>query len=384
MTLLWWLACTGEPPPPPPAPPGVLLITIDTWRADHFDAALTPQAWALGEQGLVFTDAWSPIGLTTPAHASLLTGLTPPHHGLRGNNHHGYALAATFTTVAEHFAAAGHGTGAFVSAWPAGPVGGLDQGWQVFSGVESGERPGVEAVLEARAWIARQTGPWLAWVHLYEPHGPYQPMPGILSAIGGSDTDRDRYRGEVHQADQILSPLLGDIRRAGASVVLTSDHGEVLDEERCGWQHERSAGPEVLRVPLVVAGPEVPRGQRTGRVGLMDVFPTLLRLGGLSDPGGHDGFDLLSDPPPDRTVWVGEAGLCDPACAEGCQPAGFAGKDRVVHGPSGRWLDRPGRSPQGDPALAAHLADWPRAADPTEAQHAEQGEALGYTDPGGP
>lgn len=382
MIGLWLatLACS-RPGPPPPPPPGVLLVTIDTWRADHFDSTSTPNAWTLGEQGLVFTDAWSPIGLTTPAHASLLTGLTPPHHGLRGNNHHGYSLAPEHTTVAEVAQAAGWATAAFVSAWPAGPEGGLDQGWQTFSGPESGERSGQVAVDEARTWIAGQTGPWLAWVHVYEPHGPYAPPPQDLAALDGADTDLDRYRAEVHAADRLLGPLLRDAVERGTGVVLTADHGEVLQEERCGWQHERSVAPGVLQVPLIVLAPHGPRGRRDARVGLMDLFPTLLHLAGLPDPGGHDGRDLLAAPTPSRTVWVGEAGLCDPGCADGCTPQGFAGKDRVVYGPDSRWLDRPGRSPAGDPDLAAHLADWPRALAPVEAGQAEQGAALGYTDP---
>ncbi|GEM_PF-1155993 len=371
------LACGS----PPVAPDGVLLVTIDTLRADHLDPVHTPETWALAEQGLRFEDAWSPIGLTTAAHASLLTGLTPPRHGLRGNNHHGYSLAAAHRTVAEVFQDAGWETGAFVSAWPAGPAGGLDQGWAVFSGPAEGERGGGVAVTEARAWIGERRGPWLAWVHVYEPHGPYTPPAADLAAVGGSDTDRDRYGGEVHAADRLLGPLYRDARRSGAGILVTSDHGEILDEERCGWQHERSVGPGVLRVPLIVAGPKVPVGTRDERVGLMDLFPTLLRLGGLPDPGGHDGRDLLATPTPDRGVWVGEAGLCDPACAQGCSPAGFAGKDRIVHGPTSTWLDRPGRSPRGDPALASHLAAWPRAAAPQGDAHSEQGQALGYTDP---
>ena len=117
------------------------------------------------------------------------------------------------------------------------------------------------------------------------------------------------------------------------------------------------------------------------RVGLMDLFPTLLSLGAVPDPGGHDGQDLLARPTPDREVWVGESGLCDPECARGCKPAGFAGKDRVVHGPRSSWLDRPGTSPRGDPALASHLVGWTRAKDPEGETHTPQVEALGYTDP---
>jgi arylsulfatase A-like enzyme len=335
----------------------------------------------LAENGLRFTQAWSPIGLTTAAHASLLTGLTPPHHGLRGNNHHGYRLASEKRTVAEVFHGAGWATAAFVSAWPAGPEGGMDQGFETFSGPESGERPGELAVAEARAWMAARTAPWFLWVHVYEPHGPYVPSRADLRAVSAPDTDRGRYAGEVHHADRVLGPLLSDAVRANASVIVTADHGEVLDEERCGWQHERSASPEVLRIPLVIVHPGGPTGTRDQTVGLMDLFPTLLALAGLSDPGGHDGRDLLSVPIPNRPVWVGESGLCDPECSQGCRPTGFAGKDRVVYSAGTSWLDRPGRSPQGNAKLAVHLGDWPRASTPPGTPDELKGQALGYTDP---
>ncbi len=370
-------ACSGRSP----GPPGVLLVTVDTWRADHLTATHSPNAWRLGHSGLRFEDAWSPIGLTTAAHASLFTGRQPPATGVRGNNHHGYELAGSFTTVAESFAAAGWSTAAFVSGWPAGPAGGLEQGWERFSGPLAGEREGTTAVAEAVSWIGARRQRWLAWVHLYEPHGPYAPPAEDLQAVDGQDTDRDRYGGEVHAADRYLAPLLEAARGAGASIVLTSDHGEVLDEERCGWQHERSATPEVLRIPLVIAGPDIEPATRSERVGLVDLYPTLHGLAGLTPPAGHDGQDLLSAPHEGRAVWVGEAGLCDPECAAGCRPAGFAGKDVVVYAGDRSCRDRRGTPGTGDASLAPHLEGWRPVQLPTTSEDAARTEALGYTEP---
>ncbi|MCB9765548.1 MAG: sulfatase [Alphaproteobacteria bacterium] len=374
LLLALLLACTR-----PLASPGVLVVTIDTWRADHLTRSISPHAWRLAQRGTRFTDAWSPIGLTTAAHASLFTGLLPPRHGLRGNNHHGYTLEPQFTTLAERFQAAGWDTGAFVSAWPAGPAGGLDQGFETFSGPSAGERPTAETLAEATAWLEARRRPWFAWVHAYDPHGPYTPPDRDWREVGGGDDDKARYAGEVYAADRMLGPLIERAYESGATVLLTADHGEVHDEERCGWQHERSSSEVVLRVPMVLLGPDVPEQVIDARVGLIDAFPTLLRLAGVEDLGGHQGQDLLG--PPQRAVWMGESGLCDPACAAGCAPPGFLGKDRVVFGPRSVLVDRPGVGHEGDPTLAPHLERYaPPRRDP-EGGDAERTRALGYTDP---
>ena len=359
LALFLALGCTRDP-----GPAGVLLVTIDTWRADHMRHA----SHIAELPGVTFTNAWSPIGLTTPAHASLLTGRAPPEHGLRANNHHGYALPDSEVTVAERFRDAGYATAAFVSAWPAGPDGGMDQGFQRFSGPPSGERPTQQAVDEATAWLAEQGGDWFLWVHAYDPHGPYEPLDGTTG------DDRTRYAAEVAQADRILAPLIDDAVERGSVVLVTSDHGEVLDEEKCGVQHERSSHECVLRVPMMLVAPGLERGTSDRLVGLMDVAPELLHRAGLEDHRR----DLFSV---EREVWVGESGVCDPECSPGCAPEGVLGKDRVVHGPTSAYTDRAGRAPFGDAALAPHLADWPRPQAPTGATSVEQATALGYMEP---
>jgi arylsulfatase A-like enzyme len=302
-----------------------------------------------------------------------MTGTLPPAHGVRANNHHGFVLDPEAVTLAERFQEAGFATGAFVSAWPAGPEGGLDQGFETFSGPDSGERPTQETLAEARSWLEQQDGPWLLWVHAYDPHGPYAPSERDLRAVGGGTSDSERYRGEVHQADRLLGPLAREALARDGTVVWTSDHGEVLDEERCGVQHERSSHEVVLRVPLVAAGRGITPGVVDGRVGLSEVSPTLARAWGVADerPGLFES---------DRPVWVGESGLCDPECASGCSPRGVLGKDRVVHGPDSKLIHRPGTGWLGDRALEPYLEGYAAPTIDPQDRHTEKVRALGYQD----
>lgn len=380
MLLLFLLACFD--PRGGPQAPGVLLVTVDTWRADHLNATTSPNAWALAQRGRRFANAWSPIGLTTAAHATILTGLRPPDHGLRGNNHHGYRLGPEPPTLPERFAAAGWDTAAFVSSWPALGDSGLGRGFAVADGPPAGERPSADTLAAAQAWLAERPGPWMLWVHLNDPHGPYTPAPEDLAAVGGGQDDAARYAGEVHQADRLLGPLLAEAEARGAWVLLTADHGEVLTEERCGWQHERSSSPVVLRVPLVLAGPGLDPGvEQELQAGLTDVFPTLLALAGLPDPGGHAGLDLRTARVEDRAAWVAESGLCDPECAAGCAPTGFLGKDRVVFGRDGGvYRARPGAPPTGDPTLAEALSGYPAPAAEPAGGDGERVRGLGYVE----
>ena len=342
--------------------PRVALLTIDTWRADHFSAEHTPNLWALAEQGQRFTNAWSPIGLTSPAHATMFTGVPPWEHGMEANNHHGYRLPADAQTVAEDYQAQGWYTAAWVSAWPAGPAGGLDQGFDAFSGVEAGERAGEETVAQALAeWVPADQAAFL-WIHLYGPRGPYR---------GDGATDAERYAEEVRRADALLKPVLDRLVAEKARIVVASDHGEVLLEERCGRQHERSTHAVVLRVPLFVWAPDRPPSIEDRLVGLTEVKALLqgASVGSL----------------PERTAWVAESGLCEAGCAPGCRPEGVLGRDRVVIDPAGRWVRRPGRGTfiEGEPE-AAHksmLDAIPPVRPPGEAPDAASLEALGYQAP---
>ena len=147
----------------------VALITIDTWRFDHLSQDFTPNLWALSQMGERYEKAYAPVGLTSPSHATMLTGLMPWEHGMRANNHHGFTLSNDVHLVQDDFER--WDKAAFVSAWPAGPNGGLGRGWDQFSGPDSGERRGSIAVSQAMEWL-NNSGNSFLWVHLYEPHGP--------------------------------------------------------------------------------------------------------------------------------------------------------------------------------------------------------------------
>ena len=333
----------------------VALITVDTWGADHVGPEHTPEIWRIAAEGERYTSAWSPMGLTTPSHATMLTGQAPWVHGVEANNHHGYTLGATPQTLPEQYPDWAHG--AFVSAYPAGPEGGMRRGWDVFDGPDVGERPGSETVRRAMEWIPKDR-PALLWVHVYEPHGPY---------VGTGATERERYGEEVLRADRAVAPLLKALKARGATIVITSDHGEVLDEERCSYQHERSISEHVLRVPLIRWAPGISAREISGRVGLMDV-PALLA-----------GQEIQP-----RPFWLAESGMCEPDCAPGCAPTGLTGRDRVALDGGGRMVDRPGfgRFTVGtpEPTLAAHLDSIPALKQP-DGPGSDAAEALGYIDP---
>ena len=362
--MFFVLAMLGCSEPQPNWPETVALITIDTWRRDHFSARHTPGLWALAAEGERYDNAWSPIGLTSPAHATMLTGLQPWEHGMEANNHHGYRLAEALETWPER-APEGTRTGAFVSAFPAGPDGGLGQGFERFDGPETGERRGEVAVERALEWLPDDQPAWL-WVHVYEPHGPYE---------GEGTDDVARYAEEVRRADALLAPLVEHLKERGARIVVAADHGEVLLEERCGRQHERSTSDHVLRVPLFRWEPGLPTATRTERVGL-DIVPSLLA-------GTAWGTPPLSA----RAAIEAESGLCEAGCAPGCAPPGVLGRDRVVIDDGGRWVQRPGRGVfvEGRPASThrALLDAIPAVAAPGVVVNTAELQALGYTAPDG-
>lgn len=349
------MGCSGWSSPP--GPPLVALVTIDTWRLDHFSPELTPGLWALSEEGERFDNAWTPIGLTSPAHATMLTGLAPGQHGMEANNHHGYTLPEAVARVHLDERWATWPKGAFVSAYPAGPEGGLGVGFDVFDGPEAGERPGQETVQAALAWLPTDRSAWI-WVHVYEPHGPYK---------GTGATDPERYAEEVRSVDVLLQPLLDRLVDRGSTIVVAADHGEVLLEERCGRQHERSTSDHVLRVPLFRWTPDRPGVQTSEMVGLEDV-PALLR----------------GERPTVDAVRFAESGICEPGCSPGCTPKGVRGRDRVaITGDGGRALMRGGRVqvrgavPE---AVVEALRTMPPVAEPGT-PHQESLEKLGYSEP---
>ena len=296
-------AACGSPaaPPAPAATPviaqSVVLITIDTLRADHVGAygasnARTATLDALARGGARFEHAWATAPITLPSHASMLTGRYPPAHGAR---HNGLAMNATVPTLATQLKAAGFATAAFVSAFPLDKRFGLAAGFDVYddvlprgaNGRPLNERSGADTVSRAIVWLQAQPGERVfLWVHLFEPHAPYGP-PGAAGAAAA------RYDDDIAIADREAGRLiaaLGD-RLPRTLIVAAADHGEAFGEHgEVG--HSVLVYDTTLRVPLLMRGPGVPPGVVVaGDVSLVDVVPTVAALTGVPAVPG-DGQSL--------------------------------------------------------------------------------------------
>jgi arylsulfatase A-like enzyme len=292
LVLVAAFAACARAASPPDRPRSVLLVTIDTLRADRLgcygDAqARTPHADALARAGVLFEAAYTPAPLTLPAHATMMTGLAPPAHGVRGNG--AFALGPAPGTLAEALRARGLRTAAFVGGFPLAARFGLARGFEHYDdavektpGVhfEFAERRADAVVAAARAWLSATPGPVFTWVHLFDPHAPYDPPP----AFARPD---DPYRGEVAAADAAVGALLQawDARPEPSVVALTADHGEAFGEHG-EESHGLFVYDTTLRVPLVIRAAGLPAGRRiTGAVGLMDLAATLADFAGGTGPG---------------------------------------------------------------------------------------------------
>ena len=291
--------------------PNVLLVTIDTLRADHvgsygYQAASTPTIDALAARGVRFETSVAHTPLTGPSHASILTGHTPLGHGFRNNS--GYVLAPQVKTAAEEFRQAGYRTAAFVSGFPLDRRFGFDRGFEMYDdrlprGNDRRRTPYVERFADATTdaalrWLPTlrpATGPspapWFLWVHYYDPHAPYEPPADLAERFRASP-----YDGEVAFVDRQLARLLQAIDAGGESartiVLVTADHGESLGEHGEGT-HGIFIYDATLRVPWVMAGPRVPAGRVSRTVARsIDVLPTLADYAGLPARSDVDGRSL--------------------------------------------------------------------------------------------
>lgn len=284
----------------------VLLITVDTLRADSVGAygnarAQTPWMDRLAAAGVRFERAYAHNVVTLPSHANILSGLTPPRHGIRDNG--GFRFPADRDTLATLLARAGYRAGAFVSAFPLDSRFGLARGFDVyddrFSNVDTHtafvmeERRGGDTVALARRWMAQEANrPFFCWVHVYEPHFPYAPPEPFASRFAGAP-----YQGEVAATDAALGSLLQPLLEAGSGdrtiVVLTADHGESLGEHG-EMTHGIFAYEATLRVPLIVHAPRLwPPRVVADTVRHVDLLPTILDALALPVPAELAGRSLL-------------------------------------------------------------------------------------------
>lgn len=323
----------------------LLLLTLDTTNPGALDVygkdrGVTPHLAELARSAQIFDAARTVAPLTLPSHASMLTGLVPPRHGVRDNGLG--ALPDAAETLAESAASSGRRTGAFVSAAVIDAAYGTAQGFQDFSGPSGRssragsymvERSASETVAGALEWLDASDEPFFLWVHLFDPHVPYEAAPEFVSAAGGN-----LYLAEVASMDSAIGMLLEALPPANdCAVIAVADHGESLG--RHGEPtHSLLVHDATMHVPFVVRWPD---GRAAGTrsmapVSVCDVYPTALGLLGLPDHGDHEGVDLVQPPPPSRLVYFESyAGYIGFGLAPLAGVADARGK--WIGGPDARW-----------------------------------------------
>ncbi len=281
------------------AKPSVILITIDTLRADHVgcygaQTVKTPTLDALAHDGVVFERAISQVPLTWPSHAVILTGTYPFQNGVQDFT--GQPLAQQFRSVAQAFKQAGYATGAVVSAFVLDRSWGLARGFDFYDDAFSAEtfqqkdiglvdRRAGESVAHAIAWLKKTPRrPFFLWLHLYDPHSPYDPPEPYRSEYSSH-----LYDGEIAYADHELGNLMAWLRQNhlydSSLIVALSDHGESLGEHGED-EHGFFLYNATVRVPLIVkppAGSGIPSARRPEPVETVAVAPTLLQLARMED-----------------------------------------------------------------------------------------------------
>jgi arylsulfatase A-like enzyme/Tfp pilus assembly protein PilF len=403
--------------------PSVLLITLDTTRADKLGCygatdAETPNMDRLASEGVLMEQAISVVPITLPSHVSILTGQYPPRHGVRLNG--AYKLPAEGTTLAERFRAEGYSTGAVVAAYVLSATFGIDQGFDHFKEPEFDRSVALGgSVLAHREIIESDAGevtdkalallnggelpePFFLWVHYYDPHGEYTPP----EPFAGRFEDR-LYEGEIAYLDQELGRLLDGLgdRYDRTLTALTADHGESLGEHGENT-HALFVYDATMHVPMMLRWPgKIEAGLRSGRVAsLVDLAPTMLELLDLPAFEGIDGESfapvLRGEPMEPR----------DPVYSESEMPLrsyGWAGlyalrdhRRKFIRAPELEYYDLeadPGETNNvafnflGDVGLWAQKLDaleqtWPAAVDdaarPADQETLEKLAALGYVSGG--
>jgi choline-sulfatase len=282
----------------PAGRPNVLLVTIDTVRADHVGcygatSVKTPSIDALARDGIVFERALSQVPLTWPSHVAILTGTYPFHNGVQDFT--GQPLAADFRTVAQAFSDHGYASAAVVSSFVLDRSWGVARGFAHYDDAFAGnaflrndialvERKAAESVDRSLAWLQhRPPKPFFFWLHLYDPHSPYEPPEPFRSEY------RDHlYDGEIAYADSQLGRLIVWLKQNHlydrTAIVLVSDHGESLGEHG-EKEHGFFVYNSTIHVPLVIKPAAVgARGLRMSDVvEITAVAPTLLKLAGIAD-----------------------------------------------------------------------------------------------------
>ena len=289
----------------------IILVTIDTWRADAArfagnDRVETPFLDSLAARGIVFTNAHAHNVVTLPSHTNILTGLNPYQHGVRENA--GYVLEDSATTLAERLRPLGYATGAFVGAFPLDRRFGLGQGFDVYDDNYGKGRATLDFTIQersapkvlesaARWWQSQEGKKRFLWVHLYDPHAPYAPPEPYASRYRNNP-----YLGEVAAVDAALQQYLGPLLRDDTAIVVTADHGEALGDHG-ETTHGLFAYEATLKVPLLVAGPGVSVRKESHAVQHIDIAPTVLEAAGASRAAELPGQSLFGEIAPRDTYF---------------------------------------------------------------------------------
>jgi len=294
----------------PPRPRNLLIVSLDTVRADrlgsyHYKLAQTPRLDALAASGLRFEQASTVVPLTLPAHSSLMTGTFPAWHGVRDNG--GFYLDDDQLTLAEIIRDRGFRTGGFVGAFVLDRRWGISQGFDRYfddfdldkyadaSAMDMIQRPGSDVVDRAIEWLQADANlPFFAWVHLYDAHAPYEAPEPYRSRF--PRTRDGAYDAEIASADAQVGRLLDTLRADGrlddTLVIVVADHGEMLGEHG-ELTHGFFIYEGATRIPLIVSGPGVSAGVVADQVRIVDVMPTALSLLGVPIPNAVQGANLM-------------------------------------------------------------------------------------------
>ncbi len=340
----------------PAAGPNVILITLDTTRADRMgflgsQRGLTPNLDQLAHQGVVFTRAYSHVPLTPPSHASILTGTYPQFNHVID---FGTVLPENVPYLPEILRTHGYRTAAFVSSLILDPIEGaapgFDRGFDIYDAgfhvrrlgqdrYKTIERRAGEVVAHALAWLDKHPrGPFFLWVHLYDAHDPYDSPEPFKSRFAAAP-----YDGEIAYADSAVGTLLTQLRARGlydgAIIAVMADHGEALGEHG-EVAHGVFLYDETMHVPLLFKMPgERSAGKRVDvRVGLVDVLPTILQTVGIDVPKAVQGESLVSMMKPASGGTEAEVIADRPAYAETDYPRRAFGWSSLRAWRTGKYL----------------------------------------------
>jgi len=338
LVLLSAPAC-APPPPPPEGNHNLLLVTLDTVRADFlepygFEGPSSPNLAAFAEGALLFEQAFATAPRTSPSHASILTGRHPAHHGVLFNGFDmpvEVEIGADSVTLAEHLQRAGFFTGGIVSAGTLDERYGFQRGFDTFESEgtrKERQKPEVgggadEVTDTALRWLKKHRGErFFLWVHYYEAHSPFHSPPEVWQAMGmepgeivtmesarsgeqSLESIRRSYQAEIFELDAQVGRLLDGMAELGLAggtlVAMVSDHGEYLGEH--GYFGHQELFDEMLHVPMIIRSPTLEPGRRPELVSTIDLAPTLLGLLGVPPLAGSQGVDLL-DPGRVLPEWV--------------------------------------------------------------------------------